>query len=149
MSASERARKLVEHLRARREWYGRMAELAREQKRLLEENPDGLLELLERKKAVLGQLETLAAAAPAVRAEWDAIRAELSAEEAAPVEAELAAVSAVLEEVVREEEAGRRIAEAARAGTAGEIRGAADARKAAAAYRKPASTPPRFVDRKE
>ncbi|MBI2919447.1 MAG: hypothetical protein HYY18_00015 [Planctomycetes bacterium] len=149
MSASERARKLVDHLRARREWYGHMAELAREQRRLLEENPDGLLELLERKKAILAQLEALAAGAPAVRAEWDEIRPELSAEEAAPVEAELAEVSAVLEEVVREEEAGRKIAEAARAGAAGDIRVATDARKAAAAYRKPASTPPRFVDRKE
>ncbi|MCE9581225.1 MAG: flagellar protein FlgN [Planctomycetes bacterium] len=148
--SAERAAKLAEQLRARRAWYERLAELAREQVVLIGGDGEGLAELVERKRAVMAELERLAAGAPGLREEWEAIRPGLSPAQSAPVEAELAAVSKVLEQVVKSEEEARRLAEGERASVSSEMKATNEARRAAAAYGKPSNPAgPRFVDRSE
>ncbi|MEK7468295.1 MAG: flagellar export chaperone FlgN [Planctomycetota bacterium] len=150
MNFAARAAKLAESLKARRAWYERLAELAREQGALIAGDAAGLAEMVERKRAVMGELERLAAAAPGLREEWEAIRGGLSRDEAAPVEAELEATAKVLEAVMKSEEEARRMAEAARGTVSEEMRAAAEGKRAAAAYgRNVAPAAPRFVDRAE
>lgn len=150
MTAAERAVKLAEALRARRTWYERLADLAREQLAVLAGDGSGLADLVERKRAVMAELERLSQGAPGLRDEWEAIRGGLAKAEAAPVEAELEATAKVLEAVMTSEEEARRMAERARAGVSEEMKAAAESRRAAAAYGKAAApASPRFVDRKE
>jgi chromosome segregation ATPase len=150
MTLGARAAKLAENLKARRSWYERLADLAREQAALISGDGAGLAELVERKRSVMSELERLAAAAPGLREEWEAIRAGLTRSEAAPVEVELEATAKVLEAVMKSEEEARRLAEAARGTVSEEMKAAAEGRRAAAAYGKNAApSAPRFVDRNE
>ncbi len=150
MNFAARAVTLAGNLRARRAWYERLAELAREQLAVIAGDGAGLAELVDRKRAVMAELERLAQAAPGMREEWEAIRGGLSAGEAAPVEAELEATAKVLEAVMKSEEEARKLAEGARATVSEEMKTASESRRAAAAYGRPAApAAPRFVDRKE
>ncbi|KAF0244320.1 MAG: hypothetical protein FD180_2577, partial [Planctomycetota bacterium] len=130
-------------------WYERLAELAREQVGCIAGDAAGLADLVERKRAVMGELERLAAAAPGLREEWESIRGSLSRGEAEPVEAELESTAKVLEAVMKSEEEARRLAEAARGAVSEEMKAAAEGKRAAAAYGRAAESKPRFVDRSE
>jgi hypothetical protein len=150
MNFAARAVKLADNLKSRRAWYERLADLAREQAALISGDGSGLAELVERKRAVMGELERLAGAAPGLREEWEAIRGNLTKAEAAPVESELEATARVLEAVMKSEEEARRLAEAARGSVSEDMKSAVDSKRAAAAYGKPAGqAAPRFVDRSE
>jgi hypothetical protein len=119
---------LVEGFRRQRENYRRMAELVAEQRRLVRAgDPDGLLDLVRRKRAVLEEIRELDRALQPVRVRWAELRPRLDPAAAGRVEEEAARARRALEDLLRME--GEEGAFPARPGA-----GTGDARRARAAY---------------
>jgi hypothetical protein len=117
---------IVEGFRRQRENYRRMAELVAEERRLVEAaDPDALLDLVRRQRAVLEEIRTLDRKLHPVRARWPELRARLDPAAAARVEEEAARARRALEDLLRLQDEGGRFRPAV---------GAADAGRARAAY---------------
>ncbi|HXG61899.1 MAG TPA: flagellar export chaperone FlgN [Planctomycetota bacterium] len=118
---------IVEGFRRQRENYRRMAELVAEERRLVESaDPDALLDLVRRQRAVLEEIRALDRTLHPVRARWPELRARLDPAAAARVEEEAARARRALEDLLRREDEGGRGRQ--------ETAGAADAGRARAAY---------------
>jgi hypothetical protein len=96
---------LLEALGRQREAYRRMAEAAREQRRLLAAGDvDALLALVERKRALLADAQAAARQTAPVRESWERIRPGLDAAAVRQVEQAVDETRRLLEALVRLED---------------------------------------------
>lgn len=93
---------VLDRLRRQQEKYREMVALSSSTKDL-----DGLFGLIERKRAILAEVDALEAELAPVKADWARIRAAFTPEEARAVRETLDATQQVLQELVRVEDEGR------------------------------------------
>lgn len=93
---------VLDRLRRQQEKYREMVALSASAKDL-----DALFGLIERKRAILAEVEALEAELAPIKADWARIRAGFTPEEARAVRETLDATQQVLRELVRVEDEGR------------------------------------------
>lgn len=96
---------LVEAFRRQRENYRRMADLVAEQRRRVRAgDPEGLLDVVDRQRAVLEEIRALDRALWPARVRWAELRMRLDPAEAVRVEEEAARARQALEDLLRIED---------------------------------------------
>lgn len=96
---------LVEAFRRQRENYRRMADLIAEQRRRVRAgDPDGLLDVVRRQRAVLEEIRQLDRTLRPARVRWAELRVRLDPAEADRVEEEAARARQALEDLLRMED---------------------------------------------
>lgn len=140
---------LLERLRRRLECYREMARASEEQKDLLTSgNLDGLMSFVERKRALMDEIEALDLGLAPVRERWPEVRGRMAADDVRRVEAVVAETKEALGALVAlENEAGAVLRPGGGPG-AGPAGGFVHRRRAAGAYGVPEPGFRRF-DRKE
>ncbi len=127
--------------------YRDMAALVADQKLVLEgADLDALLGLVERKRALLADIETLETEFAPLKARWSELKAGLTPEELRTIDAALAETKRLLADIVRLEDEGRLLMERQRSSTAVEIKDLMVKRRARGAYGGPPAGGPRFID---
>lgn len=101
---------VLDRLRRQQEKYREMVALSASAKDL-----DALFGLIERKRAILAEVEALEAELAPIKADWARVRAGFTPEEARAVRETLDATQQVLKELVRVEDEGREQLEKQRA----------------------------------
>jgi hypothetical protein len=124
---------MLARLNREREIYVGLRTMSRRQAEILEgeSNVEEILELLGRKQALMGELETVGRELTPLRREWPSVRGTLAPEDRAAVEGCVREAIALLEELLELEDRGR-MTMAAQVAPAP---GVADHRRAAEAYR--------------
>lgn len=109
------AGRFLDGLRRQRAKYEEMKAVAADQRRALEaSNMDALLEVVERKRALLAEIAALDRDVAPFRERWDTLKAGIDAATAKAVEEIVTSIRATLQELVRQEDEGRAALEAAR-----------------------------------
>lgn len=115
--------------------YRDMAALVADQKSVLEgADLAALLGLVERKRALLADIETLEAEFSPLKARWVEIKAGLLPEELRTIDTALAETKRLLSEIVRLEDEGRLVMERQRTAASGGIQDLMARRRARGAY---------------
>ncbi len=141
------AGRFLEDLRSQRGKYREMAAAVEEQKRLIAASDvDALMALVERKRALLSQIEALEKSLAPAKERWGEVRGGLDAETVREVEAVIAETRQVLEALVRAEDEGRALMESQRDQAARELQELMTKKKARGAYGGPSRPDPRFLD---
>ena len=100
--AGNDAHRLIEGLRAQRTRYELIAEISAKQRALLEANNlDELLEQIEKKKALMAEVDEVKKETSDLITRWPDIRQESGAEEIKQVEDEVNATRTLLEKIIR------------------------------------------------
>jgi hypothetical protein len=128
--------------------YRDMRALVEEQRRVLEGTDlDALLGLVDRKRALLAEIEALESELLPLKSRWAELRAEFAPGELRRVEEAVEETKRLLGEIVRLEDEGRAAMERQRAEAAGDLKDLMMKRRARGAYGGgPAGPDPRFVD---
>lgn len=132
------AERLLDGLRRQRDKYREMAGVAAEQARALEASDmDGLLAVVERKRALLAETDALEKDLAPLRARWEELRAGADAALAREIEETVLATRDVLQALVKEEDEGRRALERRRQAEADGLQELLRRKQARNAYGKP------------
>ena len=141
------AARFLDALRRQQEKYQLMLGVAREQKALLEASDvNGLLALVERKRALMGEIEELEKEQSALKEKWTEIRSGLDADTLRRVEEAIEQKRQVLEALVRLEDEAQALMMKQRESTAEELKGLMRKKKARGAYGGPGGSDARFID---
>jgi hypothetical protein len=109
---------ILDRLRRQLEKYRQMAGVIAAQRAVFASmDVDAILGLIERKRAILAEVDALEAELAPMKANWAKVRATFSADEARGIESTLEETQKVLEELVRLEDEGRALLERRRAET--------------------------------
>ncbi len=139
--------KFLDALRRQQEKYRQMVTAVEEQKKLLEaSNVDGLMALVERKRALMAEIETLEKELSVAKGRWPEMRSGLDAAAVREVEEAVGRTRQVLETLVRLEDEGRALMQQRRASTGEELKGLMKKKKARGAYGGPSGGDARFFD---
>lgn len=143
--------KFLDALRRQQEKYRLMVGVAEEQKRFLEASDvDGLMTLVERKRALMADIDAFEKELAEGKAKWPELRSELDPATLQEVEGAVGETRRLLETLVRLEEEGRLIMERQRDSTAEELKGLMTKKKARGAYGAPGGGgDARFYDKKD
>lgn len=137
-------------LKDQQERYRLMVGVVEEQKRLLDAGDmDGLMALIERKRALMGEIESLEKEISPSRDRWPELKPELDPSEVRQVEEAVGETRQVLQKIVILEEEGRALMSRQRASTAEELKGLMRKKKARGAYGAPGGGDARFYDDKK
>jgi hypothetical protein len=99
---------VLERLRLQQEKYREMVAVVASQRSVFASlDVDAILALIERKRAILADVDRLEAELAPIKASWASVRAAFSAEEAGAVQEMLDATQQVLQDLVRYEDEGR------------------------------------------
>ena len=102
------AERLLDGLRRQRETYREMAAVAADQQRALEASDmDGLLAVVERKRALLARIEGVERDVAPLRGRWEELRPSTSPALAKEIEDTVVSVRDVLQALVKQEDEGR------------------------------------------
>jgi hypothetical protein len=127
--------RFLEDLKCQRRKYGEMARAVEEQKALIAAaDVDALTALVERKRALLGEIEALEKSLAPFRERWGRMRGGLDPEAVREVELVVAETKEILAALVRAEDEGRALMERQREQAAGELRQIMSRKKARGAY---------------
>jgi flagellar biosynthesis/type III secretory pathway chaperone len=109
---------VLDSLRRQLEKYREMIALVSSQRAVFASmDVDAILGLIERKRAILAEVDALEADLAPMKADWAKVRSSFSADEARAIEATLDETQNVLQELVRLEDEGRALLERRRADT--------------------------------
>ena len=137
----------LEGLRRQQARYRDLAAVAEEQKRVLAASDiDGLMGVVERKRAIMGEIESLEKDLAPTKSRWEDVRRELDEPTIREVEAAVEETRRILQELVRLEDEAREALEKQRASTAEQLKDLMKKKKARGAYGGPAASDPRFMD---
>jgi hypothetical protein len=126
---------LLDLLVRQQERYRQMASLVSDQQRVLQgRDLDALLGLVDRKRALLEEIEDLERDLLPLKARWPELKAALGDAERAAVECALTEIKGLLGEIVRLEEEGRLLMEGRRSSAEDEVRRLLQRRRAQGAY---------------
>ena len=107
---------VVDRLRRQQEKYREMIAVVASQRSVFASlDVDAILALIERKRAILAEVDRLEAELAPAKADWAAVRAAFSPEEARAVQELLDGTQQVLQELVRYEDEGRALLDQHRA----------------------------------
>jgi flagellar biosynthesis/type III secretory pathway chaperone len=139
--------RLLEGLRRQREKYLEIAQVSGEQNRLVAAGDvDAILALVERKRALLAEVEAVDRELAPVRGRWEELRATLDPATRAEIESAVEETKRILQDLVRAEDEGRAALEARRQTTADELKDLMKKKRARGAYGGPPGGDPRFLD---
>lgn len=146
----EDAAKLIDGLRRQREKYGEVAAVAERQRALLDANDlDGLLRLIERKRALMEEIDAIKREMAGLPERWAELRGRLPADEVRKVEEVVEETRLLLERILKIEEADRQRIEQGREGRGEELRKLHQQRKLRDAYGQKGEGETRFLDDKQ
>lgn len=139
----------LEGLRRQQEKYRELAGVAEEQKRVLAGGDiDALMGVVDRKRAIMGEIETLEKELAPLKGRWAEVRGEIDAATLREVEAAVEETKRILQDLVRLEDEARSALEQQRLSTAEQLKDLMKKKKAQGAYGGgTGGTPnPRFLD---
>ena len=138
----------VAALREQKEKYREMVTLVEGQTALMASGePDALMGLVERKQALMGEIEILEKDLAPVRAKWPELRSGLDAGAIGDVETAVGETRSVLKQLVTLEEEGQALLMKRRTTAEDRIKDLMTKKKARGAYGGEAGEDPRFLDR--
>ena len=139
--------RFLEALRRQQAKYRELAALAQEQKKVLGgTDVDALMGMVERKRAIMGDIEALEKALAPTKGRWSELRASLDEPVIREVEAAVEETKTLLQALVRLEDEAREVLERQRAATANQLKELMTKKRARGAYGGPGGTGPRFID---
>jgi hypothetical protein len=122
-------------LRRQQGKYREMADIVASQRAVFASlDVDAILCLIERKRAILSEIEQLEADLAPAKADWAKVRSSFSPEEARDIQATLDQTQEVLRELVRLEDEGRAMLQTRRDATSETLSGQIRSRRARGAY---------------
>lgn len=137
---------LLDGLKRQLAKYREMAVLAEDQRKVFAGNDlEALVGLVERKRGLLQEIETIEKELAPLRARWPELRAGLDAAAVVDVEAAVEETKRLLADIIRIEDEGRRLLEGQRRSTADDLKDLMVKRRARGAYGG-GEGGPRFVD---
>jgi flagellar biosynthesis/type III secretory pathway chaperone len=117
------AERLLDGLRRQRETYREMAAAAADQQRALEASDmDGLLAVVERKRALLGRIDAVERDVAPLRGRWEQLRPSTPPALAKEIEDTVVSVRDVLQALVKQEDEGRAALERQRQAAADDLK---------------------------
>ena len=140
----------VAALQRQKEKYREMVDLVEGQTGLMASgDPDALMALVERKQALMGEIDSLEKNLAPAREKWPELRSGLDAGAIRKVETAVGETRSVLQQLVKLEEEGQTLLEKRRATAADAINDLMTKKKARGAYGGGADDDPRCLDRKQ
>jgi flagellar biosynthesis/type III secretory pathway chaperone len=141
------AERLLDGLRRQREKYREMSAVAADQQKALEASDmDRLLEVVERKRALLEEITAVETEIAPVRNRWEELKPSVDAALAKEIEDTVASTRDVLQALVKQEDEGRAALERQRQTAADELKDLMRKKQARNAYGGGTGKGPRFVD---
>jgi flagellar biosynthesis/type III secretory pathway chaperone len=141
--------RFLDGLRRQQERYRGMIAVVEEQTKLLSaRDVDGLLALIERKRALMAEIEALEKDLAPVKERWAEVRAGLDEAARRELDEAVDRTREVLATLLRLEEEGRALMQQRRDATADELKALMTKKKARNAYGAPGAAP-RFYDDKQ
>jgi hypothetical protein len=126
---------VLDRLRKQHGKYREMADIVASQRSVFNSlDVDGILGLIERKRAILADIERLEAELAPAKADWAKVRASFSPEESRQIQATLDGTQQVLRELVRLEDEGRALLKTRREGPSEAVQEQMQNRRARGAY---------------
>jgi len=127
--------RVLDRLRGQLAQYREMARIVASQRSVFASmDVDAILEMIERKRAVLAEVDAIEAELAPLKADWARIRATFTPEEAREVEATLVATQQVLKDLVLLEDEGRALLEKRREANSDELSHLVQKSRARGAY---------------
>ena len=140
----------LDGLRKQRDRYRSMTSVVEEQKGLLTASDlDALMVLVERKRVLMGEIESAEKTLAPTKEQWSELRAGVDGSIVREVEETVAETREILKSLVKLEDEGRSLMEKQRESVAHELKGIMTKKKARGAYGGDAGSEPRFFDKKE
>jgi len=137
----------LDGLRRQQQKYRELAVVAEEQKKVLGAGDiDTLMGVVERKRAIMDEIEGLERELAPVKGRWAELRADLDAPAIREVEEAVEETKRILQELVRLEDEARLALDAHRATTAEQLKDLMKKKKARGAYGGSSGSGPRFMD---
>jgi hypothetical protein len=126
---------ILDRLRRQQGKYREMADIVASQRAVFASlDVDAILGLIERKRAILSEIEQLEAELAPAKADWAKVRSSFSPEEVRDIQATLDGTQEVLRELVRLEDEGRAMLQTQRDATSTTLGGQIRSRRARGAY---------------
>lgn len=126
---------VLDRLRRQHGKYREMAEIVASQRQLFSSRDvDGILGLIERKRAILADIERLEEELAPAKADWAKVRASFSPEESRAIQETLDGTRQVLQDLVRLEDEGRALLQTRSESGAGALDDLMRSRQARGAY---------------
>jgi len=148
--AGNDAHRLIEGLREQRTRYELIAEISGKQRALLEANNlDELLEQIEKKKALMAEVDKVKKETSDLITRWPDIREETAAEEIKQVEEEVNATRTLLEKIIRIENEDRGMFETEKNARSSSIKDLQNRKKLRQMYGGKEGGDSRFLDDKK
>ena len=148
--AGNDAHRLIEGLREQRTRYELIAEISGKQRALLEANNlDELLEQIEKKKALMAEVDKVKKETSDLITRWPDIREETAAEEIKQVEEEVNATRTLLEKIIRIENEDRGMFESEKNARSSSIKDLQNRKKLRQMYGGKEGGDSRFLDDKK
>jgi|TARA_B100001964_G_scaffold163857_1_gene179824 RNase adaptor protein for sRNA GlmZ degradation len=148
--AGNDAHRLIEGLREQRTRYELIAEISGKQRALLEANNlDELLEQIEKKKALMAEVDKVKKETSDLITRWPDIRKETAAEEIKQVEEEVNATRTLLEKIIRIENEDRGMFETEKNARSSSIKDLQNRKKLRQMYGGKEGGDSRFLDDKK
>jgi hypothetical protein len=126
---------VLDRLRQQQGKYREIADIVSSQRSVFASlDVDAILGLIERKRAILADIERLEAELAPAKADWAKVRSSFSPEESQQIQSTLDATQQVLRDLVRLEDEGRALLRTKGEGTSGAVQEQLQNRRARGAY---------------